>query len=642
MVAAASVAVVIGAMAGCSADDDLAPVSGITAGQPASPDPGSGPEPESDTSGEAPRTDPELASTEPDADVSDTGGEEAGLAPSPPTTAPQLTSTGPVLEWTEFDPGFDDLFKLESVGDGRVIARAWNDGDRGLFGQRIVVSANGKGWGEIPIPEDLFPDQVNVSADRWVVTGRIPDVDRANVGADRVIYSDDQGVTWTEVAVHMPSEAPSPYASQRLQASSVLVSGERILVVLSALATIDGQALLDDLGLLPPAKKVVFSLPTPDGVSFTLTDVDAPYLYSDLTSAAFGLIPIYGTSVINDEPDLAYDELHLTYDEVGITEDEMFDLFDPLDSPFDILQTRFYVSDGGSGEVAASFNGVISSAAATGEGFVLTAVDDSGGTVLSSPDGLAWSEGPSLGPGFFVGTVSADGTIWTVTPGAGPSLEVQRAGAGEVPATVATLEGLQDSGPPVVGPAGLVLTATAQDVPSGFGNEPAVSRISRDGYELHYNEPEGGLSLWDLADGAAVYVFGPEDMQTDAPPDGVRQVDYGPSIALVFEDPDTGEDLVTFTADDLAFLFGMGSAQSDAASGNEPEWPQQWVGWSADGTRWGWESLADAFGIDEARIWAEFAVGDNFVIARVAAWEASDPAGVSQALPIRWFLATVP
>ncbi len=643
MVAVAAAGVAIGVVAGCSADDDLTPVPAITADQPAAPDPESGLEPEPDPSGAATLTDPEPAAgepdaldTEPDGPEPDTASEE--LVPSPATIVPQITSTGPVLEWTEIDPGFDNLFKLESVGDGRVIARAWNDGDGGFFGQRVVVSANGTDWIEVPIPEGLFPEQVNVSADRWVVTGRLPDVDRADIGPDRVFFSDDRGATWTEVAIDIPAEASSPYAGLSLRASSVLVSGERIVVPLLTSPSIDGQALLADLGLLPPGKKVIFSLPTPDGVSFTLIDADAPYPYSDLTSTAFSLTAVYGALVFTDEHDLAYDELDLTYDEVGLTFDEV----SGLSNPFDVLQTRFYVSDGASGEVAASFDGLISSGAATGDGFTLIAVNDSGGTVLSSPDGLAWKEGPSLGPDFFAGTVAADGTTWTVTSGAGPSFAVQRATPGQRLATVASLDGFSDLGLLVVGPAGLVLIATAQYIPSGIGDEPLVTRIDRDGYELRYNEPEGGLTLWDLADGAAVYVFGPEDLRTDILPDGVRQLDDGRSIALVFEDPDTGEDLVTFTADDLAFLFGMASAQLDTFSGDEPERPLQWVGWSPDGDRWGWESLADAFGIDDSTFWAEFAVGQDFIVARVASWETSDPAAVSSARPTRWFRATVP
>lgn len=537
--AAASLAMVIGALTGCSADDDLAPISSTTTDQPAAPDRESGPEPDPDPSGEASLTDPEAAADEPDSPEPEPDGPEDGLEVSPATTVPQRTSTGPVLEWTEIDPGFDDLFELKSVGDGRVISRAWTDGDGGFFGQRIVVSANGKDWTEVPIPGDLFPEQVNLSADRWVVTGRIPDVDRSDVGPDRVFFSDDQGATWTEMAIDVPAEASSPYAGRSLRASSVLVSGEQIVLPLLALPGFDGQAMLDDLGLLPPGKKVIFSLPTPDGVSFTLIDTDAPYPYSDLTSVAFSLIATYGALVITDEPDLTYDELDLTYDEVGLTFDEMFD----LSNPFDVLQTRLYVSDGLSGEVASSLDALISSAAGTGEGFVLIAADDSGETVLSSPDGFVWSEGPPLRPGFFAGTVSADGTIWTVRPGAGRSLAVQRAAPGEELETVATLHGLREPGIPVVGPAGLVLIATAQDVP---------------------------------------------------------------------------------------------------APGDESEGPQQWVGWSADGTRWGWQSLADAFGIDEATAWAEFAVGQDFAIARVATWGTIDPGAVSSPRPTRWFRAEVP
>ena len=94
----------------------------------------------------------------------------------------------------------------------------------------------------------------------------------------------------------------------------------------------------------------------------------------------------------------------------------------------------------------------------------------------------------------------------------------------------------------------------------------------------------------------------------------------------------------------------MTAEELEAASSGNPEWPEEWVGWSADGTAWGWESLADAFGIDDADIWAEFAVGRDFVIARVATFQVLDPADQSgpsvsqddQVLPTRWFIAKVP
>ena len=271
--------------------------------------------------------------------------------------------------------------------------------------------------------------------------------------------------------------------------SPVLVSGERIVLVLSGYTTIDGQALLEDVGRLPDGKRVVFTLPTPDGVSFTLVDADSQY-------------------------------------------------------------------------------------------------------------------------------------------------------------------SLQYPGSPFVGPAGLVVTAISTATgPPGIGGGLPQGRVARDGYELRYNEPEGGLTLWDLTEDTAVYVFGPEDMRIETPPGGVRQINDGQLVGLVFEDPETGADLVTFTGEDLASLVGMTAEELEAASSGNPEWPEEWVGWSADGTAWGWESLADAFGIDDDRIWTEFAVGRDFVIAPVATFQVLDPADSAsetsesqdgQVLPTRWFIAKVP
>ena len=82
----------------------------------------------------------------------------------------------------------------------------------------------------------------------------------------------------------------------------------------------------------------------------------------------------------------------------------------------------------------------------------------------------------------------------------------------------------------------------------------------------------------------------------------------------------------TTATEHLASLVGMTAAELEAASSDDPEWPEQWVGWSADGTAWGWQSLTDAFGIKDGDIWAEFAVGRGFVIARVATFQLLDPA----------------
>lgn len=646
MAVAVSITVLAGSAVGCAADDPGPTPTGTDADQPEAPQepaPAAAAEPDPDPSadGSAGESEPAAADA-PDQGEDNLADEAAEEAAASSATTSQQLSTGPVLEWTEIDPGFDDLFELKSVGDGRVVARAWTDDEgEGTFGQRIVVSADGTDWAEVPMPDGLFPEQVNISADRWVVTGQFLDSGRPEEAVDRVFFSDDQGSTWTEMVLDPLSTSISPYAFERWRASLVLVSGERMVLALSGSTMIDGQALLEDVGRLPTGKRVVFALPTPDGVSFTLVDADAPHPYGSLTSAAWGLAAAYSRLDREAQPVPAYEELELTYDEVDFTEAEMFDLFAPGFGPL----TRILAGEGITPEVVTGFEGWVASGAATDEGFILTAVDDGGDRVLSSRDGLLWSEGPALGAGFVGGTIAADGTIWWVTFEAAESFDLQQARPGETPTTVATFDGLPL--PLAVGPAGLVMVAERQSsrpLPADQGL-PAEGRVSRDGYELRYNETESTLALWDLAEDTVIYEFGPEDMQSDTPPDGVRVIEGGRLTGMAFEDPETGADLVTFTAEDMAFLLGMAAADLEAASGVDPEWPELWLGWSADGTAWGLQRLADAFGIHDAFIWPEFAIGRDVVIVRVASFQPpnlADPTDTGQVLPTRWFLAQVP
>ena len=77
-------------------------------------------------------------------------------------------------------------------------------------------------------------------------------------------------------------------------------------------------------------------------------------------------------------------------------------------------------------------------------------------------------------------------------------------------------------------------------------------QVAKDGYELRYNEPEGGITLWDLSEDTAIYVFDAENAQSNMLPEGVREVeggDDGPDL-LVFEHPETGEHLVSFTMEE--------------------------------------------------------------------------------------------
>ncbi len=74
-------------------------------------------------------------------------------------------------------------------------------------------------------------------------------------------------------------------------------------------------------------------------------------------------------------------------------------------------------------------------------------------------------------------------------------------------------------------------------------------RIARDGYELRFGEPPGGMTLWDLTTETPVYELEPEALEGGPVPDGVRvtQNDDG-SVTVVFEHPETGKEMVTVTS----------------------------------------------------------------------------------------------
>ena len=50
-------------------------------------------------------------------------------------------------------------------------------------------------------------------------------------------------------------------------------------------------------------------------------------------------------------------------------------------------------------------------------------------------------------------------------------------------------------------------------------------QVTKDGYELRYNEPAGGFTLWDSTRDAAVYVFDAENEQASMLPEGIRVVE---------------------------------------------------------------------------------------------------------------------
>ena len=605
---AGAVALAIGASAACSeANEDGAGTVLVSAEEP--PDPGSGErsvDPE-----EEPPPDPGSgersadavqdespgsgtgSSTEPGLDERPGSGTDGSIDPGgladpgrdepsePQRPAPEELSTGPALEWTEYEPGIAGLSILQSVGDGRVLARAWPFAGAQDYGggpvqeaAQVFVTSNGIDWSEAPMPDGVTPDQVDLSAERWLVAGLdsgsgLPSFGPFGPRSSRVLFSDDEGTTWTELHIDLPAgpAPPSRWLEQHSVVMAALVSGTRIVLGVVSYESLAAGALLEDRGLLPEGRHVaVWGAIAGDKAVFTLFDLpdpDNPWVV---------------------DPAAEEEILEVSIEELGLTAEERAALGGVESSRISILS-----SDGSTVELTAQHDGNAVTGFATRRGFELTIFGERDLLVLTSTDGLTWSEQQSSWEDHSSSTAVSGDTVWRILSGRSNEFSLQRGDDGQTPATVATFEELGPAGDPVAGPAGVAVVAFVVDSGGSSGSDIVMpeGRVAKDGYELRYNEPEGGVTLWDLNEDVPIYEFGPEAVASDTVPDGVRQIDDDGAFAVVFEDPETGVDLVTFTDDDLSPVIDA-TIPEDM---DEP--PEQWVGWSADGSLWGWQTLAE-------------------------------------------------
>lgn len=532
-------------------------------------------------------------------------GAEARVGP----VTPESLSTGPVLGWAEFDPtqffssDVVDVHSIVTVGDGRVLAQAY-----GPDGNQVMVSSDGVDWTVIPMPPDLAPERFDIAGDRWLVTGKA----LGGLGAfddHRAFFSDDQGTSWTRLALDI--SAPDETSS----VAAALVSGESIVIAVESRVHPDVASVIVARGLAPDRESIRgWTSVEGDTVSFTRDESSAPESF-ELTA---------------EEEDFLYGG--------------------------EQSYVRLYSSDGGAAEMAAEYPAWEVAGHGGAGGFQLAVLGTEGDLLLTSPDGRQWSQAPlATDDGVPVGRFYTyhgftEDTVWT-SGHTSSEYRFERFDGVYAPALVAELPGgISRMDRLAAGPAGVVAVALSGSVPDG--DLIPEYRVAKDGYELRYNEPEGGITLWDMAADAAVYVFDAEAAQSNTPPDGVREVeggDDGPDL-LVFEDSETGEDLVAFSMDELEPWIGDESFL--ATAGFRPEQLEAWVGWSVDGTDWGWQTLSEAFGLtgladaDKEYTDVELAVGSDFVIARVQPYDA-DPPGTPTEDAImltgqtpRWFIAT--
>ncbi len=312
--------------------------------------------------------------------------------------------------------------------------------------------------------------------------------------------------------------------------------------------------------------------------------------------------------------------------------------------------SRVFLFGGSGPELAAvaSFDGFLHAGNASEDGFHLILSTGESESLVTSPDGESWSVHPLGNAGTadspLSHTFAGDGTVWTVrfsTALDGGGSSIHRWRIGEQSAQTANFQSIDALAGMAVGPPGLVVAGlrTSEQAVGGGEDFWSDGRVTKAGYELRVGEPEGGLTLWDLSTDEAVYVFGPEVVRGSKAPPGVRIEGTGDLGTMTFEDPETGEDLITFTMEELLPVLDLPTAM-------ESDVPDVWVGWSADGVRWGWESAQDAFDLGDQAGAPRFAVGSDFVVAMVTIippLESSEETDFGSSLPPpRWFIARVP
>ena len=530
--------------------------------------------------------------------------------------APEDLSTGPTLEWIEVSGDINaDLAEpgeMFSLGDGRIGTRDHRSG-----GERILITGDGLTWSTVELPEGISVHDIEVDGDYWVIAGQDPN-DADHPG--HVIVSDDDGSTWSETILELePSEGLPRHCTEFRAVQDVMISGDRVVALVASHRFLDTPALLVEQGLIDEGTMAHEFRRSEDTLIFRLGH---PNEWD-----------------MDDEGDL----LRVDLEDLGLSSEQLREC-DDLSSGFVRVFTG-YVS--GLEEVA-EFQGWATSGIATRDGFAFGLRTAAESAWVTSVDGRAWSR--TQAPDGVAGSVARgpDGGLWTVGDHTG--LRIRRGYVNSAPETVATFEQLQPVGVLAAGPAGIATAAWA--LPLEIWNF-LTPNFTKDGYELRLGAPDGGASLWNLADGTAVYEFTAEEMEAaDGAPDGVREVveDDG-STTVVFSDPDTGEDLVAFTEEDL-------TPDSDELVATRLDvfgptgLPPTWIGWSADGGGWGWQDATEAFGLsdDEGISPVDLAVGDDFVLARFVTYDldevlrddaAADP-NPPASLRTRWFMASTP
>ena len=533
------------------------------------------------------------------------------------------------------------------------MARLWSDVDSSA---QVLVTSDGETWDPVAMPPGVSPNFVDLGDQLWVVTGWDNTID----SGDGVYVSSDEGATWQRLELPGLSETSDSYLVTRGYVGSAAAFGDQAVVTVSSFIDVDVAQIAIDQGIATSPDEVL-------GWG-TATDED------NITSITIDVGTRFGTGGGEPEP-VDVETFTFTPDEIGLPSDTASLYGGPDGDGFTI-----FVGDAAGLAPVADLAGNPSRLLVAGDELLLSGFTQTGATVWTSGDGITWTA-TDVGDGFeMAGRFQGD--LW----GGGWSPEgfvVERFDSAGVE-TVATFPGLNLNSLLSAGPSGLAATVTVEvgpfeeeafpvepfdeeefPVDEGAILEPGVM-ASQNGIDLRVEE-DGTGTLIDTNTGEILREFTEAEMNADDAPAGVVETDDGTTFSLRIEDPETGEELVTFSIEDYTQGFdapvtessgsgfsvdpGAAVAEGDffeagpGTSFDEGEFiaPENWIAWSSNGTDWNFQRSAEAFGLNDGQdAWTQIAVGDGYVIAMLESF--TEPAVTSEGdgdfFPtIRWFRA---
>lgn len=563
----------------------------------------------------------------------------------------------PPLNWTELRSSSDEYASYgppESVGGGWILRRLYQGPEAPTL---AIVSSDGTRWQPLRLPvgfrvADIASDAdvgVDLSGKRWVAFGQDTSDGESDPRAvdglvERAWHSDDGGLSWTETTVNVAQriDPPVPYVTHNWQMLEATSWGDQIVAVVQCTADFDIDALLTDRGMYPAGMHLVWMRPSDEHVTLQFTEERLP------------------ASNSGREHEGTWVELTPSYRDLGLSDEQQQCLRERKQAVLVV-----FVGDGVIAEPHAEFEATAFdiTGVADHEGIVLVC-DGGATTLLRSRDGRSWSDtvvndgATRVRRGGFRHsrrTVRGDGSIWMATsvdegvridclsPRDGRQTSCLLRGMGEISSLSAATPGV------------VVAISPGRDVPDPDSDVP-TGRVTKGDYELRFNEPLGGLTLWDVANDMPVHVSDAGQAALEEPPDGVRWGVVDGAYGLVFSDIHSGQDLVVFTRADVGHVYEEHRRlhHFGDSDNNGPRDIQ--IGWSPDGLEWDWQPAASAFGFDaEAEAVVDLAVGNDFVLARVHDFgpvaasvpvtsEETASEGVFESIDPRqrWFFARVP